>query len=101
MTGSDGSLVNSKARLCAHVSLREFALETVIVNLETGAYYGLNPTAMRMLGALDRSPTVGEAIRRLAREYGIPDPQVERDVTELCGRLLQRNLIEVSDAGSN
>ena len=38
-------------------STASFALETVVVNLERGVYHGLNPTAGRMLEALERAST--------------------------------------------
>jgi len=55
-----------RARVPNNVVYRTFAYETVVLNLNTGKYHGLNRTAGRMLESLDRSPTVGEAVELLA-----------------------------------
>ena len=83
----------------AHVVFRSFAAETVMLNLETGTYHGLNPTAGRMLEVLQETGVKGTAVVRLAEEYGQPPSVIERDLDELCAALAKRGLIEL-DAGS-
>jgi hypothetical protein len=90
------SLLNSRARVPQHVVYRSFVHETVILNLETGKYHGLNPTAGRMLDALIRGPSIRDAAARLAAEYELPQSDLEQDVCEFCAGLLERGLIEVS-----
>ena len=67
---SDQALLASRARLPQHVVHRSFVAETVVLNLRTGKYHGLNPTAGRMLEALDaaadgagRGPGAGDRVR--------------------------------------
>ena len=57
-------------RVPAHAVYRAFPSETVVLNLNTGRYHGLNVTAGRMMEVLDASPCVREAVGRLAR--GVP-----------------------------
>ena len=85
-------------RLPQHVLHRSFVSETVVLNLRTGRYHGLNPTAGRMLEALEAAPTAGAAVPELAREYCIDPAQVESDLLVLCQGLLERGLIEMVDA---
>jgi hypothetical protein len=82
-------------RIPEHVVYRAFAKETVVLNLQTGSYHGLNPTAGRMLEVLSRSSTVGEATDALATEYGVPREEIGADVHGLCRQLLERGLIEL------
>jgi hypothetical protein len=56
--------------------------------------------AGRMLEVLDGAPTVRQAVRRLAREYGLPVPEMESEVVRLCRELLARDLIELADGDS-
>jgi Coenzyme PQQ synthesis protein D (PqqD) len=77
-----------------NVVFRQFPAETVVLNLQTGKYHGLNPTAGRMLEALVESEAVSEAVEALAAEYGRPAAGVERDIQDLCRALLDRGLIE-------
>jgi hypothetical protein len=79
----------------AHVVYRAFPSETVVLNLNTGKYHGLNPTAGRMLEAMDGARILADAAAVLASEYEIERDVVERDMCALCRRLLERGLVEV------
>ncbi len=67
--------------------LPDFALETVVVNLERGVYHGLNPTAGRMLEALDRACDVRGTPRRPRAELGQPHEVVETDLAVVLLRI--------------
>ena len=95
---SDQELLASRARLPQHVVHRSFVAETVVLNLRTGKYHGLNPTAGRMLEALEATDSVAAAVPGLAEEYGVEPAQIEADLIQLCRGLLERGLIEISDA---
>jgi hypothetical protein len=79
------------------VVFRSFPSETVVLNLSTGRYHGLNPSAGRMLAAMTGAASVGEAARTIAVEYEQPSETVEADICGLCRTLLERGLVEVSD----
>lgn len=81
-------------RIPAHVVYRGFGTETVVLNLSTGTYHGLNPTGGRMLEVLADAPSVEAAAQTLAAEYGMPAETVLRDVRELCDGLVERGLLE-------
>jgi PqqD family protein of HPr-rel-A system len=95
---STSELLASRMRLPQHVLHRSFVAETVVLNLRTGKYHGLNPTAGRMLEALAVAPTAGAIVPELAREYGVEPATVEGDLIALCRGLLERGLIEMVDA---
>lgn len=95
---SDQELLASRARLPQHVVHRSFVAETVVLNLRTGKYHGLNPTAGKMLEALEASDSVAAAVPELAEGYGVEPAQIEADLITLCRGLLERGLIEISDA---
>ncbi len=90
-------LLTACVRLPQHVVRRSFVAETVVLNLNTGQYHGLNPTAGRMLQALERAPTVAATVGELAEEYGVEQEQIERDLLALIHGLLERGLIEIVD----
>jgi hypothetical protein len=91
-------MLSAHMRLPQHVLHRSFVAETVVLNLRTGRYHGLNPTAGRMLDALTTAPTASAVVPELAQEYGIEPAKVERDLVALCQGLLDRGLIEMVDA---
>ncbi|HEY1367417.1 MAG TPA: PqqD family protein [Gaiellaceae bacterium] len=89
-------LLESNLRVPEHVVFRSFASETVVLNLETGTYHGLNPTGGRILELLERTKTVHDASARLAEEYGLELDAAERDVSGFCLDLLDRGLLETA-----
>ena len=100
MAGGEESaeaILASSVRVPEHVVYRDFAEETVILNLESGMYHGLNRTAARMVTTLEESPTVAAAIDALAAEFQQPRERIEQDVLSLCRTLDERGLI-VRDA---
>jgi hypothetical protein len=84
------------ATIPSHVVYRAFALETVILNLATGKYHGLNATGGRMLELLDRCVSVGEAVEAFSSEYGKTPVEVEQDIRAFLHRLFDRGLIDVT-----
>jgi hypothetical protein len=90
-------LLKAKVKLPQHVVYRTFPAETVVLNLQTGKYHGLNPTAGRMLETLERAESVSEAATVAAGEYDQPQATTERDMCSLCSSLLERDLIEIED----
>lgn len=84
----------------SHVVYRAFAGETVILNLETGKYHGLNRTGGRMLALLDGAESIADAASAFARDYGKLLSEVEDDIRSFCTRLCERGLIDIRLNGS-
>jgi len=82
-----------------HVVFRTFAEETVVLNLESGRYHGLNRTAGRMLELLGELGAVDSVAERLVQETGASEARVGGDLREFCASLVERGLIEV-DSGT-
>jgi hypothetical protein len=98
-TPDNASLLAASIAVPQHVVYRPFPNETVVLNLQTGRYYGLNATAGRILEELERAACVADAVGALAQIYEQPREVLERDACGLCRSLLERGLIEV-DGGS-
>jgi Coenzyme PQQ synthesis protein D (PqqD) len=92
------SLLAANVGVPQHVVYRSFPSETVVLNLQTGTYHGLNATAGQMLAELERCASVREAAAALARTYEQEQDVIERDLCELCRQLLARGLIEADGA---
>jgi Coenzyme PQQ synthesis protein D (PqqD) len=93
-------LLAAHIRVPDHIVYRTFVRETVVLNLATGRYHGINPTGGRILDLLIDDATLGSAAQVLAEEYQRPLADVERDVCTFCEELRERGLIEVSLNGS-
>ncbi len=93
------SLLAARIRLPQHVVYRCFPSETVVLNLQTGSYHGLNPSAGRMLEALEKSESVLAAAKLVANDSEQAQQSIERDMCDFCSALLSRGLIEVDNRG--
>lgn len=93
------SLLEAKVTVPQSVVFRSFPTETVVLNLQTGKYHGLNPTAGKMLQALTEADSVRAAAAAVAAEYDASAATIEIDICDLCQNLLDRGLVE-RDGGS-
>ncbi len=89
----DPRLTALRARVPAHVVYRAFPHETVVLNLDTGLYHGLDPVAGSMLASLERSASVLAAAQEIAgRDPGSLE-RIASDLSALCDRLAERGLL--------
>jgi hypothetical protein len=93
--------LETRSRVASNVVYRDFVNETVVLNLNTGTYHGLNPTAGRMLQAVEQADTLREAAARLAADNAWDLPTVETDLVELCKTLADSGLLEIEHGGSS
>ena len=96
---ADELLLASKGSIPEHVVFRAFAQETVVLNLLTGKYHGLDPVGGRLIELLPRAATLRAAALQIAEEYDRPVEEVEADVVEFCRDLQERGLVDFSANG--
>jgi hypothetical protein len=89
-------LAQAKIVVPEHLVYRTFVSETIVLNLKTGTYHGLNVTAGRMLELLQRTGDFAQTADKLVAEYNLTVAEINRDLRALCGELLQRGLIELA-----
>jgi hypothetical protein len=90
-------LLDSSVNVPEHVVYRDFAQETVLLNLETGQYHGVNRSGGVILRILEQTGTVREAAAGLAERYGRDISEMQQDVCEFCSELLERGLMAVDE----
>lgn len=72
--------------------------EAVILNINSGIYFGLNPVGTRVW-ELVQQPISMQAIQQIIMdEYDVDPERVEQDVQRLLGKLVDAGLVEVIDA---
>jgi hypothetical protein len=98
MNAGSASILDRRFQVPEHVVSRAFEQQTVLLNLQSGNYHGINQVGMRMLEASSTAETPRAVIADLAAEYDQPVPVIERDLEELLQGLADRGLI-VFDAG--
>lgn len=71
--------------------------EAAILHLGSGVYYSLSPVGARAW-ALMQQPVVLQRLRdTLFAEYDVESDRLDRDLTDLLGRLASEGLIEIRD----
>ena len=90
-----GNLLDVAIVVPEHVIFRSFAQETVALNLKTGTFHGLNPTAGRMVELAARARLAREAVPALAQEYGVPEERIASDLEGLLRSLIDRGLVTI------
>jgi Coenzyme PQQ synthesis protein D (PqqD) len=89
------SALSARVRIPQSVVFRGFVHETVVLNLDTGRYHGLNPTGGRMLEVLRGGGSIGDAAVTLAAEFGVALEELQRDLLAFCENLASRGLLVI------
>ena len=69
--------------------------EVVMMSIETGEYYGLNPVASRIWELLEKPHTFDQLINLLMQEFDIDQAGCHNDVTEFLNRMIEKKLVIV------
>lgn len=78
---------------------RTLASETVLLNIQTGHYYGMDETGGRFFEVLQGATSLASAVDSLAREFDAPVEQIRQDMLRYCSELLGHGLIELQEPG--
>jgi hypothetical protein len=71
--------------------------ESVILNLESERYFGLDGIGTRMLSVLTTSDSIEAACEVLAEEYDVDRQVLREDLLALVENLVTQGLVEVSN----
>lgn len=80
-------------RVPEHVLSRKLEDETVLLNMDSGEYFGLNDTGTRVWELLTEGRGREEIARRLAEEFEVAAEAASDHVASLCEELLAAGLL--------
>ena len=69
--------------------------EAVMMNIQTGKYYGLDEIGSRIWELMEQKIQVKAIIEQLQKEYDVSEQQCKSDVLNLLNELKTNQLIEV------
>ncbi|PYU40092.1 MAG: PqqD family protein [Acidobacteria bacterium] len=81
-----------------HVLVRFLDRESVLLNLETERYFGLDETATRMWQLVTGSQDIEAAYQELLAEYDVEPELLRTNLTDLLGQLVENGLLQVLPA---
>ena len=82
------------------VMFRQVGEESVLLNVKTNDYLGLDPVGTRMWVVLTTADSIQAAYETLLAEYDIDPETLRRDMDEFLGSLLDQSLIEIGEKGA-
>ena len=85
----------SKVTIPDGVLVRELAGESVLLNLKTESYFGLDAVGTRMWAALADSPSVSLAFDVLVAEYEVEPDYLRQDLMTYIQKLVDLGLLRV------
>jgi len=75
--------------------IRKVGEESVILNLKTELYLGLDAIGTQMWAMLTESASIQEAYQRILAVFDVGDEELRRDLEEFVGQLLEYQLVEI------
>ena len=82
----------------AHVLVRLLDRESVLLNLETERYFGLDETGTRMWQVVTDAPSLDVAYEQLLTEFDVEPELLRSNYLELLDRLVDNGLLQVLPA---
>jgi Coenzyme PQQ synthesis protein D (PqqD) len=79
------------------VLVRELEGESVLLNLNSESYFGLDGVGTRMWAALTTSASIEAAYETLLAEYEVEPEHLRADLSRFVEKLAAAGLIDVSD----
>lgn len=78
---------SQSVRIPAHVLVRQLAGESVLLNLQTERYFGLDEVGTRMWTHLTSSVSIEAAYQNLLEEYEVEGKVLRRNLSDLLDRI--------------
>lgn len=87
---------SDRVKIPDDVLISKLQEESVILNLDSERYYGLDDVGTRIMSVLTTSESIEVAYQTLLKEYDV-DPQILRqDLLELVHNLHEQGLIQIN-----
>jgi hypothetical protein len=87
---------SDRVRVPNDVLISRLQEESVILNLDSERYFGLDDVGTRMLSALSDSESIEAAYQSLLDEYDVDGPVLREDLIALVESLVQKGIVEVA-----
>jgi len=86
-----------RVKLAEDVLISDLQGESVILNVNSQRYYGLDKVGTRFLTLLSNSESIEHAFEALLAEYDVVADELRVDLTDLLVELSDQGLVEICD----
>jgi hypothetical protein len=91
--------LESTIEISGDVVSRELEGEAVILNLESGTYFGLDVVGTRIWSLLQEDGSLRRAFEEVLQEYEVAPEKLEGDILRLVEELRSKGLVRLGPAG--
>lgn len=74
----------------------EIGGEAVMMSIEKGAYFGLNPIATRIWDLIEQPQSIAGLIAVITEEYDVSEEQCAADVKEFVADMITRGIAQLA-----
>ncbi|HKS96503.1 MAG TPA: PqqD family protein [Terriglobia bacterium] len=100
-SGGDGAkeiTLQSTVAISEDAVFKELDGEAVILNLESGTYFGLNAVGTEVWNLLQERRPLDEVFQALSQKFEVDPKVLERDLVELIEQMRTKGLVNVTAA---
>jgi hypothetical protein len=90
----DARSLGNRALVPEAVITRELDGETILLNLDTGIYFGLDKVGTDVWRAIRAAGTLGDALDRVQSEYDVEPAVLRADFLRLVDELFAKGLLQ-------
>jgi len=87
---------SDRVKIPDDVLISKLQEESVILNLDSERYYGLDDVGTRFLSVLTTSDSIEAAYQRLVSEYDVDGQLLRNDLLELIENLVDKGIISIN-----
>jgi hypothetical protein len=87
--------LNSRVRVNDEVLFQELEGEAVLLNLNSGIYFGLDPIGTLIWQLLGKQKQLSEIVDAIVADYEVSEERCKADVLSLLEDLQQNKLVEI------
>lgn len=92
----DGLFLSARLHIADGIVHSDLDGESVLLNLNSGIYFGLDPVGTRIWHLLQNRMSLHEVLEALLLEYDVPEDRCRQDVLNLTTQLLDKGLLQAS-----
>ena len=86
--------LSDRVRIPPEVMARRIGGETVILDLASGTYFGLDAVGTSVWALLEEGRTLAEVCEAMLESHEVTRERIEQDVLALVAQLAERRLVE-------
>jgi len=87
---------SDRAKVPEDVLISDLQSESVLLNLGSESYFGLDEVGTRIFSVLTSSPSIDAAYKQLLEEYDVDASVLRTDLIALVEQLVAQGLVEIA-----